>query len=571
MQAGNNYTSVMHPADIEAMVELLSQPGGASLEPSKPGSPLLPVVVVEQTPGETLQLDISAIREVASELMRGLEFRLLGQGPEGMVRTPLMTIRDCQESEGRLHCFCDYPVSLELMQRRETFRAQLRLGMEVGVILRAGEGEQACTLQGDLRDLSLTGCRVELSLHSGVARALTASPIELELCFPNGQRYLVNGEVRHRNTDHDRQIISVGFHFTQGNAEQDRQLWYFVREIEREAARGAGHEKSGRVSSALFQADESAASRISRRNTQEYATPMARRLARIAGYLDSQMLDLQLDGNIDPVQLSRHADRLLALLDEDREALLFATQCMHRETPLISHCLAVAVRLVDLVSRQNIPRELRKALAASAMIHDLGKALLPPDLPRATSLEAEPLEQLREHVALLLPRLAECQWLSSAVVGSVIQGANQRLDGSGYPSATTGDSVHELSRLMAVVDVVDAMARARPDRPAHGIDAIYRHLLLHPEQFSPRWAQRYIQHFGRLPIGSLVRYGSGVLAWVQRLDERGRPSQVQLTSEPVMPGTGLGEVVRHKELARLGAIEEILIPAMAAEAPSNER
>ncbi|GAA3540072.1 HD domain-containing phosphohydrolase [Zobellella aerophila] len=563
MQADNHYTPVMHPADIEAMVELLSQPGGASLAPDKPDGRLLPVVVVEQTPGESLQLDISAIREVAGELMRGLEFRLLGQGREGMIRTPMLRLRDCHESEGRLHCFCDYPVSLELMQRRETFRAQLRLGMDVGVILRAGEGEQARTLQGDLRDLSLTGCRVEFALSAGMAQVLTASPIELELCFPNGQRFLLNGELRHRHTDNDRQIICAGFHFAAGSSEQDRQLWYFVREIEREAARGAGQEKSGRASSALFQADESAAGRIGRRNPQEYATPMARRLARIAGYLDSQLLELQQDGNIDSVQLSRHADRLLALLDEDREALLFATRCMHREPPLVSHGLAVAVRLVDLLSRQNIPRELRKALAASAMVHDLGKILLPAELLHAVSPTTEQREQFKNHVALLLPRLVECQWLSAAVVGSVIQGANERLDGSGYPEGLAGDAVHELSRLMAVVDMVDVMARASPERPANSIDAIYRHLLSHPEQFDQRWVQRYIQHFGRFPIGTLVRYNGGELAWIQRLDERGRPSQVQLTVEATPPAPGLGEVLRNKELARLGAVEEIVTPAMA--------
>ena len=48
---------------------------------------------------------------------------------------------------------------------------------------------------------------------------------------------------------------------------------------------------------------------------------------------------------------------------------------------------------------------------------------------------------------------------------------HERLDGSGYPRALTGDSILPGARILAVADVVEAMSSHRPYRPALGITA----------------------------------------------------------------------------------------------------
>ena len=45
------------------------------------------------------------------------------------------------------------------------------------------------------------------------------------------------------------------------------------------------------------------------------------------------------------------------------------------------------------------------------------------------------------------------------------------MDGSGYPRDLKGDEILMESRIMAVADVVEAMASHRPYRPGLGIDA----------------------------------------------------------------------------------------------------
>ena len=48
---------------------------------------------------------------------------------------------------------------------------------------------------------------------------------------------------------------------------------------------------------------------------------------------------------------------------------------------------------------------------------------------------------------------------------------HERMDGSGYPQGLKGEQILLGSRILAVADVVEAMASHRPYRPALGIDA----------------------------------------------------------------------------------------------------
>ena len=553
--AEDGYVRVTAPAEVEEMLARFSQPGGASLQLDAEASRPLPVMVVEQVPGHYLSLDISAIREVASELRRGTAFRLLGQNRDQMLRTPPLTINEWHEQEGRWLCQCSYPLSLEVLQRRASFRARLRLGMEVGAIVRGPSSE--APLQGDLKDLSLEGCQLELPL-SAASWLSTAETVEVELCFLNGVRFTIMAELRHCLADTERQAVQAGMRFAGLNRDEERQLWHFVREIERESARQGGSRDSSLLPSLLFQTDLASSPPVSRRNISRYATPMARRLARIAGYLDAQLLEIKDGGRLDAVQLSSFADRLLGLHVEDREALLFATRCLYNEPLLVRHGLGVAVHMLDLAMSGPLPRDARKALVACAMVHDLGKALLPAKLLETPHWDAAHRQGLHAHVEVMRERLSVCHWLAPGVVEAVVVRINERLDGSGYPAGLSGKTLGELTRLASVVDVVEAMRRDRPDRPAWKIGDIYRYLLSHPGQFDSRWVKRYLKHFGIMPIGTLVRFPGGELGWVQRLDGSGRLAQVQLTERAEPPMESLGEVLRGERLERLGEVAEVL-------------
>ncbi|HET6496517.1 MAG TPA: HD domain-containing phosphohydrolase, partial [Thermoleophilia bacterium] len=56
-------------------------------------------------------------------------------------------------------------------------------------------------------------------------------------------------------------------------------------------------------------------------------------------------------------------------------------------------------------------------------------------------------------------------------VAEIVLQHHERLDGSGYPRALTGEDILPGARILAVADVVEAMSSYRPYRPALGIGA----------------------------------------------------------------------------------------------------
>ena len=64
-------------------------------------------------------------------------------------------------------------------------------------------------------------------------------------------------------------------------------------------------------------------------------------------------------------------------------------------------------------------------------------------------------------------KYAELPW----PLAEIVYQHHERMDGSGYPRNLKGDDILMEARIMAVADVVEAMASHRPYRPALGLAA----------------------------------------------------------------------------------------------------
>ncbi|WP_116366347.1 flagellar brake protein [Parahaliea mediterranea] len=560
---------IHNPALIQELMTTLTLPGMAALVLDARGESPLPVVVERAEPGGEVVVDITATGHHAPAIMRQRDLQLVGRNADGLLRTPPLPVVRVETHGGRQRCVCRYPDFLEQHQRRESYRATLRLGMRAGVLLRLAGAAGA--IQGDLRDVSMGGCQV--SLPASAADGLDA-PAELELCFVNGTRFVSGARATRHVVEAGGAVIEVGFAFDRLNSEQDRQLWFIVREVEREAARSASDEQSGLQPSSLFIPRDGEAE-VGLGNDFSYPTPMTRRLARVADYLSGQLLALREGALVDPVLLSRVADRLLVLQEEDREGLLLALALLPPQRPLIQQSLALAVRLVDMGAALRMPRDLLKALAACALLHDLGRVLVEGEGEGDRENTHKAAEAgIDGHgraaaLAALRPRLQRCQWLSEAVREAVLEGAYERLDGSGAPHGWRGEALHELTRLASVAVAVEQLGWPGAGRAALAAPACRAYVQARPEAFDARWVQRYFNHFGDLPVGAPVALGDGRRGWVAALDAEGRPQALQLRAGgggygddgggPAAPlsADSLGEVLRDAALAAVGPLQAL--------------
>jgi HD-GYP domain-containing protein (c-di-GMP phosphodiesterase class II) len=61
-------------------------------------------------------------------------------------------------------------------------------------------------------------------------------------------------------------------------------------------------------------------------------------------------------------------------------------------------------------------------------------------------------------------------------LAEIIYQHHERVDGSGYPRNLKGDEILMESRILAVADVIEAMASHRPYRPSFGIEAALKEI-----------------------------------------------------------------------------------------------
>jgi HD-GYP domain-containing protein (c-di-GMP phosphodiesterase class II) len=558
-------TDVHHSKAKFELLEPLCTRGGANLAFDSPGSASWPVLLHEIEVDKALIVDISAFPELATRLERGDGFHLLGHVNGALVKTDTLTVSERVESVGRLLLRCNYPEIISVTHRRRAFRAALSPAMGVSTKLYASA--EASPIDVELKNLSLGGCLLTMTLASAVSLEVGKRFRTLRVDFLNGQRLSLKGTVRHAHPNESWTTALVGCEFDELGFDSERLLWYCVKEIERERARNALTSDKELEPSELFRIPDSRRPVISASKSVE--TPRAslgkttaRYLKRIADYLNAQILQLRNGGNISMTLLSHYSDALLQLEERSCESLLYAIGYLHDESPLVRHSLGVAIRALDLARWQGYANDTLKTIAASALIHDLGKALLPGTLlDSPTLLTAKQREALAAHVEAVMAKLVECRWLAIPIAKQVIEQVNERLDGSGYPQGLGGDDISDIGRMLAVVDVIEALSRPRADRDAWPLVECYRHVLGAPAQFDNAWAQRYVRHFGMTPIGTLVRYSSGALAWVQRLDAQGQPVQVHMVLNVKNPKQHLDQVLANNDIEQLGQLECVVNPA----------
>lgn len=574
MQTNSPTHTIGDTIQVQRYLEALQHSDGVTLYLDDDDHESCPARLLTARPGETLCLELGGDSRAFEtySCADGTAFRLVGEVEGAMVQTSAMALceQQCDTDSGQR--LCTYPETLEVAYRRDAFRAELTRTMYVPVDLVIPHRGKA--VHGVLRNLSLGGCLVEVAMSDGVLLLEQQETLALTVHFPNGQELEAQGCIRHVGPDSGRHAALVRCQFVSISNALQRRLWYVAMEIERQHACERNRHvpaKPSRVFQAalepspLFQTTPEFMKRhgagVKRRAAG--AGPLGQVVSRIVTALEAQLLQLLGGGTVAVNPLLEQSHALIRQLGEGRDPLLYDIARRSGHHVLVQHGLAVAARLACLSISHDIETRRLPAVVACALFHDFGKAMLPAGIRQS----GEPLDRtqrqtLSTHVQLLIDRLEGRELLSDDIVRSVVAQGNERLDGSGYPEALTRDELPPLARMMAVVDVADAMRRDRADRPALAQNEVHRHLLLAGDQLDRQWTRRYIGSFGLAPVGTLAKYSGGKLGWVQRLNENAEPAQVEIVMDlsKVRKHLERARVAYHDDIARLGSFEGAVDP-----------
>ncbi len=127
-------------------------------------------------------------------------------------------------------------------------------------------------------------------------------------------------------------------------------------------------------------------------------------------------------------------------------------------------------RLAQAIAEEmRLDAKIIEGIQLSGMIHDIGKISIPGEILSKPCLLSSPefnLIKTHPQVGYEILKGIEFPW----PIAEIVLQHHERLDGSGYPYGLKNDEIILEAKILAVADVVEAIASHRPYRPAFGID-----------------------------------------------------------------------------------------------------
>jgi len=172
-------------------------------------------------------------------------------------------------------------------------------------------------------------------------------------------------------------------------------------------------------------------------------------------------------------ELAASAERIAFILDGAVAALGATTEL--RDPYTAGHQRRVAELACAIALDLGWDEALVKSLRIGAVLHDVGKIVLPAEiLAKPGQLSEIEMMVIRQHAAAGADIVGSIGFERN--VADMIRQHHERLDGSGYPAGLRDGDILPEARVLAIADVVEAMISHRPYRPALPIEAAMKEL-----------------------------------------------------------------------------------------------
>ncbi len=460
---------------------------------------------------------------------------------------------------------CQLPESVFIQESKGGIRIPFIVGMRARANIEVYPQELKVT--GGLRNLSVGGCMIDVDLSDCVVLGINRTVPGVILEFPGGETFWAEGKIRHIRPFGNHGYAAIGIQFINLSAAQTEALYHYVNESEREAIFRTGSSDKIDQPSPLFipgvKEKMILQHEIQEREKLTHQLPAEQGVMNIAHQLQIGLMYIK-NHNLFPVEIFYESvDTLLSLIKENRKTFLYALAFLRDESDWVRHAIKAAGQLADmLLLRDPYDVQIREAVLG-ALLHTMGKALLiSVNLPSLKMTMSPPQKDiLRGHVTALCEKLKELGWEPSPICRDVIENANELLDGTGYPRGKRQLELSELSRLMSVIKAVNKLIYPRNGIPPRTPLEAYRYINECDDAYDKTILIEYIRLYGPNPIGTLVKYSGGFLAWVMDINGRGEPTKINIIKNLRFPESNINSVLSKSDLLQIGKLERVVNPA----------
>lgn len=171
----------------------------------------------------------------------------------------------------------------------------------------------------------------------------------------------------------------------------------------------------------------------------------------------------------------------------------------------LEHSVNVAVISIVIGISMNLSRDQLRDLGVGAILHDIGKMMIPNDiLNKPSALTVDEYEIVKQHAKYGYELLSKIEGLSDEII-SVARYHHERFDGRGYPSGLKSPQISLFAKIVAISDVYDALTSDRVYKkmiePYRALEYICNMVNI---QFDKDIVLKFLKCIKIFPLGSIV-------------------------------------------------------------------
>lgn len=214
------------------------------------------------------------------------------------------------------------------------------------------------------------------------------------------------------------------------------------------------------------------------------------------------------------------AELMLDSLHRNQSALICLGRIRHKDTYLMEHSVNLGIIISIFGRYRNFSHQTVHQMMVGALLHDIGKVLIPDEILQKPGKLTEFEESLmQQHVPLGTKILNKIPGIAKLSIQIQSQ-HHERVDGTGYPAGSIGEELSIYGKMAAVADVFDAITADRVyHRSISPYAAMKKLLEWSGTHLDRELVSDFIHCMGVYPVGTLVELDSRRLAVVIEVNE----------------------------------------------------